>query len=461
MKIQLPANGWTERVYQRKLWSYLQSGGKRAIEVAHRRWGKDDVMMHHTCIAAHERPASYWHCLPEFAQARKAVWTAVNPHTGRRRIDEAFPPELREGTNDNEMFIRFKNGSTWQVIGSDRYNSLVGAGVAGVVFSEWALANPAAWAYIRPMLEENDGWAAFITTPRGDNHAKKMLTMARNNPGTWFSEVSTVVDTGALTEAQLKESREEYIALFGEDLGVAHFEQEYHCSFNAAIMGAFYARETLAVRNSGRVTSEIEPVPDIPVHTAWDLGVRDSTAIWFFQVVGRNVHLLDYYVHHGVGVDHYAKVVQGKNWLRGYDYVPHDARVVEFGTGRSRVETMIGLGLHPRVVPRSTDADGHQAIRLTLPLAVFHKRTEELGFAALENYRREWDEELKTFKPTALHDWSSHGAKAFQYLSQAWRDAPDEPAAPETKAQIVARLTKPRTIADVEAEFRAEEEYQD
>ena len=167
MAIDLPANGWIERPHQRRLWSYLQRGGRRAIEVAHRRWGKDDVALHHTCIAAHERTATYWHCLPEYAQARKAIWTAVNPHTGVQRIDEAFPREIRENTNDQEMFIRFKCGSTWQVIGSDRYNSLVGAGVAGVVFSEWALANPAAWGYISPMMRENNGWALFITTPRG------------------------------------------------------------------------------------------------------------------------------------------------------------------------------------------------------------------------------------------------------------------------------------------------------
>ena len=252
--IQLPASGWVERSYQRPLWSYLQSGGKRAIEIAHRRWGKDDLILHHTAIAAHERVASYWHCLPEYAQARKAIWTAINPHTGRRRIDEAFPPELRDTTNEQEMFIRFKVGSTWQVVGSDRYNSLVGAGVAGVAFSEWALANPSAWAYIRPMIEENGGWAAFITTPRGRNHAKAMYDMALRSPG-WFAEISTVDDTHSLTPEQLDEARAEYASLFGDDLGNAQFEQEYYCSFNAAIMGAFYARETLAVRSSGRLIS--------------------------------------------------------------------------------------------------------------------------------------------------------------------------------------------------------------
>jgi phage terminase large subunit len=135
LRIQLP-NSWQPRPYQRKLWDYLEAGGQRAIEIAHRRWGKDDVFLHRSAIAAHERVASYWHCLPEYEQARKAIWAAVNPHTGKRRIDEAFPRDLIATRDEQQMFIRFKNGSTWQVIGSDRYNSLVGAGVAGVTFSE-------------------------------------------------------------------------------------------------------------------------------------------------------------------------------------------------------------------------------------------------------------------------------------------------------------------------------------
>ena len=132
-----------------------------------------------------KRPGNYWHCLPEYNQGRKAIWTAINAHTGKRRIDEAFPPYTRESTNDNEMFIRFVNGSTWQIIGSDRYDATVGAGVAGITYSEWALANQSAWAYHRPMLEENNGWAAFITTPRGRNHAKALFDHASNNPN-WF-----------------------------------------------------------------------------------------------------------------------------------------------------------------------------------------------------------------------------------------------------------------------------------
>jgi hypothetical protein len=398
------------------------------------------VLLHRTCVAAFERPATYWTALPEYAQARKALWAAVNPHTGKRRIDEAFPDALRSSVNEQEMFIRFKNGSTWQLVGSDRYNALVGAGVAGVTFSEWALCNPSAWGYIRPMLEENDGWAAFITTPRGKNHAKSMLDMAQQSPK-WFAEVLSVHSTGALTQEQLDESLKEYISLYGEDLGRAQFEQEYLCSFNAAIMGAFYAREMLAVRTEERL-QPIEPIDGRPVHTAWDLGVEDSTAIWWFQVVGSQIFILDYYVAHGHGVDHYAEVVQGKPWPKGIDFVPHDAKVRQWGVpgARTRVESMIALGLNPQLVPMSTDMDGHQAVRKTLPLCVFHPRTEAEGMSALEQYHREWDDDLKTYKLKAQHDWSSHGAKAFQYLSQAWRSAPviapDAPK-PQPKGTVV------------------------
>lgn len=429
-QITLPNGGWQPRAYQRPLWNYLERGGKRAIEIAHRRWGKDDLILHRTAIAMHERPASYWHMLPEYAQARKAIWTAVNPHTGKRRIDEAFPPALRDSTNEQEMFIRFKSGSTWQLVGSDRYNSLVGAGIAGVTFSEFALANPSAWGYIRPMIEENDGWATFITTPRGRNHAKALYDMAKADMdagGRWFAEVSSVAHTGALSEAQITESLAEYIALYGEDLGTAQFDQEYGCSFNAAILGAFYAREMTRVRSEGRIVSNLEAIPGVPVHRAWDIGVRDDTSIWWFQVVGTQLFILDCYSENGVGVDHYAEVIQQRGelhgWTNGTDYVPHDAKVKEWGTGKTRVETMMSLGLKPEPIPLAGKLDGINAVRKTLPLCVFHERCESEGIAALEMYRREWDDDKKAFKQNEVHDWSSHLADAFRYLSLAWRKA--------------------------------------
>ena len=427
MRISLP-NRWQPRPYQRPLWDYLERGGRRAIEIAHRRWGKDDVILHRAAIAAHERPATYWHCLPEYAQARKAIWNSVNPHTGRRRIDEAFPHELRENTNDQEMFIRFKSGSTWQVIGSDRYDSLVGAGVAGVVFSEWALCNPASWGYISPMMRENDGWAAFITTPRGRNHAKSMFDMAKDNKD-WFAEVSSVHDTKRFTPAELDEIlATDYVAMFGEDIGRAQFEQEYECSFNAAILGAFYAKEMAAVRREGRI-ADVEAVEGQPVHRAWDIGVRDDTSIWWFQVVGAQIFILDCYSKPGESdPDVFAEMIHKRNaergWVSGTDYVPHDAAQKVWGMKRGRLETMVAAGLAPQIVPQLSKLDGINAVRKTLPRAVFHPRCEEVGIPALEQYRREWDDERKAFKANEVHDWTSHAADAFRYLAVSWRPAP-------------------------------------
>lgn len=417
------------RKYQQPFHKYLTTTpGARAIEIAHRRWGKDEIVLSATCELAHRRIGSYWHCLPEYGQGRKALWTAVNAHTGKRRIHEAFPPEICENVNDQEMFIRLKCGSTWQIIGSDRYDATVGAGVAGIAYSEWALANPSAWAYHRPMLEENNGWAAFITTPRGRNHAYSMYQMAKDNPR-WFAEVSNVHDTGALSPQQLDESLKEYVALYGEDIGNAQFEQEYLCSFNAAILGAFYAREMVAVRKEGRITDEIEAIPGKPVHRAWDIGVKDDTSIWWFQVVGTQVFILDCYSASGVGLDHYADVIQKRKeqhgWEDGIDFVPHDAKIKEWGTGRTRVETMRDFKLNPQLVPLASKMDGINAVRVTLPRCVFHSRCEDEGISALEQYRREWDDDKKSFKASEVHDWSSHLSDAFRYLAMSWRTIPE------------------------------------
>ena len=181
--------------YQIPAWTYLENGGRHAELIWHRRAGKDAICMHWASVAAFERVANYWHMLPQAAQARKAVWDAVNPHTGKKRIDEAFPISLRKATRNHEMQIEFLNGSTWQVVGSDNYNSLVGSTPAGVAYSEWSLANPSARAYLRPMLAENNGWQLFITTPRGRNHAYTTYEAARKDPSA-FAQRLTAFETG-------------------------------------------------------------------------------------------------------------------------------------------------------------------------------------------------------------------------------------------------------------------------
>lgn len=440
------------RWYQASLWKHItEVQDCRAVEIAHRRWGKDEIVLGATNERMHKRPGTYWHCLPEYSQARKAIWEAVNAHTGKRRIDENFPPETRARTLNQEMFIELHNGSTWQCIGSDRYDATVGAGPVFIAYSEWALANPSAWAYHRPMLEENGGGAAFITTPRGRNHAQaiylRFKEMAAKDPR-YFAEISNVIQTGALTPDQLEETLAEYTAIYGEDVGNAQYQQEYMCSFNAAVLGAFYAREMVTLRAEGRIDPALEH-HNAPVHRSWDIGVRDDTSIWWFQVVGGQVFILDCYTANGVGVDHYAEVIEQKaaehGWAHGTDFVPHDARVKEWGTGRTRVETMLSLGLNPEVVPQAGLLDGINAARRTLPRCVFHSRCEDVGLAALEQYRREWDDEKKVFKANPLHDWSSHLADSFRYLALAWRTIPPASTPPPAPVGWTPQQFRPKT----------------
>jgi phage terminase large subunit len=431
----VPRAGWELRDYQKPLWKALIHDGKNVCASWHRRGGKDEVLLNALAVKALQRPASYAYMFPEISHARRAMWQSINPHTGRRRILEAFPPEIMDGEpNETEMRLKVQGGGSILFFGSDQYDRLVGASLAGIVSSEHALSHPSAYAFFSPMLRENGGFFAAISTPRGRNHFHGLMNHAATSDN-WFAQRLSIEDTQALTEPEIKEALAEYISLYGIDQGEALFRQEYLCDFNAAIMGAYYAREMVALRNEGRIDATLEHI-NAPVHRSWDIGVRDDTSIWWFQVVGGQVFVLDCYTANGVGVDHYAEVIEQRaakyGWSHGVDFVPHDAKVKEWGTGRTRVETMMGYGLNPQVVPQAGLLDGINATRRTLPRCIFHSRCEDEGLAALEQYRREWDDDKKTFKANPLHDWSSHLADSFRYLSLAWRTIPPEPiAAPQ------------------------------
>lgn len=437
--IQLP-NNWRPRGYQMPFWTAMERGCKRAIPIWHRRAGKDDVVLHWTATAAHQRRGVYWHMLPQANQARKAVWDAINPHTGLKRIDEAFPHALRASTRKQDMAIEFRCGSMWQLVGSDNFNSLVGSPPIGIVFSEWALADPSAWAYLSPILEENGGWAAFITTPRGKNHAYRMLKNAQANPQEWFSEVLTIDSTGILSPERYEAIRKERVAEFGDVFGEAMCEQEYRCSFDAAVLGAYYSKEMSDAEREGRI-GDVMADPSLPVHVAWDLGVKDSTALWFFQVLAGGVNVIDYYENTGVGAEHYVEVLKERDYPYGFDWMPHDAKVKEWGSGRTRVETLERLKRKPRLVPDHSLMDGINAARQTIKQCRFDAERCERGLDALRNYHADYNEETRTLAKIPVHDWSSHGADAFRYMAMAWRKL--RVAAPPPKRDVDAYVAQP------------------
>lgn len=410
------------------LWSFLENGGRRAVEVAHRRWGKDDVALHFTATAAMQQVGNYWHMLPQYSQARKVVWSAVNPKTGMKRIDEAFPPAIRSATRNQEMSLEFRNGSTWQLVGSDNYNTLVGSPPVGIVFSEWALANPLAWAYMQPVLEENKGWALFIYTARGNNHGKTMLAHARNTEG-WFGETIPADKSPVFTKEQLDLILLDLQSLFGPELGEMLFLQEYFCSFEGAVFGAYYAKQMMDARKEGRICS-VPHSPGIEVDTFWDLGVDDSMTIWFMQPVGREFRFVDYYENTGYGLEHYAKVLKGKPYTYGNHWMPHDAEQREMTNSEvalSRKEVAQNLGIKPiQVVQRARSFDviinvHIPAVRNVLAQCVFDEKKCDVGIRALEGYHAEYDEEKKVLGTRPAHDWCSHAADAFRTFAVGYQ----------------------------------------
>ena len=401
--VTLP-KGWQPRAHQRRLWGYLQGGGKRAVAVWHRRAGKDSTAINWTAVAAHERIGTYWHMLPTANQGRLVVWDGRDG-LGRRLIDQAFPRELRSAVRNDRMTMELQCGSVWQVVGSDNYDRLVGANPVGVVFSEWSLTDPRAWDYVRPILAENGGWALFIYTPRGKNHGFELFDIARHR-GDWFAEKLTVEDTGVLTPETIAEER-------ASGMSEALIRQEYYCSFESANEGSYYGKLLEQAEQAGRVT-KVPHQPELTVDTWWDLGIGDSTAIWFSQRVGLEQHLIDHYECNGEGLAHYAKVLQDKGYVYGTHWAPHDIAARELGTGKSRLEVAKGLGLDFKIAPRLSVEDGIEAVRNILPRCWFDAERCRHGLKALKSYHRDFNAQRQSYLPHPVHDWASHGADAFR-----------------------------------------------
>ncbi len=430
-EITLPYNGWRPRPYQQPLWNYMERGGKRAVAVWHRRAGKDETTLHWTACAAMRKTAQYWHMLPQAEQARKAIWAAVNPHTGRRRIDEAFPLEIREATRENDMFIRFRNGSTWQVVGSDNYNSLVGSPPLGIVFSEWALSDPSSWAYLRPILRENGGWALFIYTPRGRNHGATTYESHKDDPE-WFVQKLSAQETDVFSPESLELEQREYIREFGKSDGESRFRQEYLCDFNVAVVGSYYGRELTTAEDEGRLT-KVRHDKSLNVHTWWDLGRRDPTAIWFVQYAGQEIRIIDHWSESYCEPGEIAKMLSTRREQLGYVYgdhiVPHDAGYVKQGmAGKSLQNMFYDLGYSMTVQARDDIQSGIVRSRQILDRCVFDREKCALGLESLRNYHKEWSDKTKSYANQPKHDWSSHDADAFRTGAVAYQDQHAAPA---------------------------------
>jgi phage terminase large subunit len=398
-------NAWRPRHYQLPTWKYLEGGGKRAVAVWHRRSGKDSMALNWTAVAAHQRKGVYWHMLPEAEQARKAVWNGID-REGRRIIDQVWPEAIRKSVDKQQMTIELKCGSIWQLVGSDNYNSLVGTNPVGIVYSEYSIADPSARDFLRPILRENGGWEIYVYTPRGKNHGYDIYQMAKTNPK-WHASLLTVDDTGVISPEDIQEERDSGM---DEDM----IRQEYFCSFDAAMRGSYYGDLFEAIERDKRL-GVVPYDPAVLVETWWDLGVGDSTAIWFVQRVNHEYRAIDYLEANGQGLEYYARAIINKPYAYSRHIGPFDLNNRELGTGKTRLEMLAALGLRMDVAPKLKPDDGIQAVRQVLPRFWFDNDKCAAGVKALSQYRKAYDDRTKMFKDHPHHDWTSHAADAFRY----------------------------------------------
>jgi hypothetical protein len=407
MTIQIPYN-FTPREYQKPLYNAIADGYKRGVSIWHRRAGKDKTFINLITKEAIKRVGVYYYFFPTYNQGRKILWDGIDkngfPFLGH------VPVELRKATNASEMKITLVNNSIIQVVGTDNIDSIVGTNPIGCVFSEYSLQNPKGWEFIRPILAENGGWAFFNFTPRGHNHGYELSEMAKKNPE-WFHEILTVIDTGAITQEQINAERK---AGMTEDL----INQEFYCSFEASIVGAYFANEMRAATEQGRIT-RVPIEPNIPVHSFWDIGIDDSTTLWLVQFAARETHIVGCYANSGEALAHYG------NWLKdwrgprgatlGTIYLPHDGNTRSVQTAKTPQEMLKEMGFDVEVIERPLKKElGIEASRQAFGNCYFDDKECFKGIDALRQYRKEYDEVNGVYKIHAVHDWTSHYADGFQ-----------------------------------------------
>jgi phage terminase large subunit len=379
-----------------------------AVVVAHRRAGKTVACINELIKAAllcNKRDGRFAYAAPLYKQAKDVAWSYLRWFT--RPIPGMF-------YHESELRADFPNGARVRLYGLDNYHAMRGLYFDGIILDEIADANPRAISeVIRPTLADREGWGVYLGTARGRNHFWEIWDRAQNDPA-WFTLRLKASETGILPDQELADMR------FG--MSEDQYEQELECSFDAAIQGAFYGREMRQAEAQGRLR-EVPHESTAPVHTAWDLGYSDDTAIWFYQIVAGEVRLIDYYASCGEGVGHYCQLIQSKPYRYGNHWVPHDAVPATFAAnGRSIIQQMHAHGVKARVAPNLSVQDGIQAVRLMLPRCYFDATKCAEGIEALKQYRREYDEDKKTFRDKPLHDWTSHCADSFRYLALVWRE---------------------------------------
>lgn len=422
-EIQIPFL-YKPRAYQVPLFQQIQKGCKRIGLVWHRRAGKDKSCWNLVISEACKIMGTYYYIFPQQNQGRKVLWEGRGKD-GVKFLDH-LPSTLISNINNTDMKITLWNGSIIQVVGSDNVHSLRGTNPIGIVYSEFSFADPMAWNVFRPVVNENGGWVVFEFTPNSRNHAFDLYESTKDNPR-WFWSILTVLQTKredgspVITEADIAEER---ASGMDEDF----INQEYYCSFNGVMVGSYYGGLIIEAEKEDRIGNFVYDRQH-PVYTAWDIGVSDSTAIWFYQKIQRKIIFIDYYENVGEGIDHYIKHLQSQKYIYRKNYLPHDIKKRDFTTGKSAYDyayKLTGKRDYLTVVPKGDIGIGIDNVRLLLPRCYFDKNKCKRGIDALKQYHKVWNQKTRSFHNTPKHDWSSHGADAFRTFAMSYEEVPEQ-----------------------------------
>ena len=417
--IKLPFQ-YTPRDYQRPVWkAFFEDGIRHLILLWHRRAGKDKTGLNLTIAAALQTVGEIYYLFPQLKQARRVIWEGRGKDNVR--FIDHFPPELIHNINNADMKVELVNGSLFRLCGADFYDVLRGSNPMGIVYSEYAHQNPMARETLLPILAENHGFEMFFYTPFGQNHGYELYATNLDNPE-WYCKKLTIDDTRHPDGTPVI-SHERVAEMVRGGMSQDMADQEFMCSFTAAIKGAYFTKQLRLAEHENRIV-------DFPLDqtlcfdTYWDIGIGDSTAIWFVQYTGLKYYCINYYENTGEGLPHYIQIIddfkRDNCLLHRTAYFPHDGVNREWGTGDERSVSARNLGLDVSIVQRIKEKMlAIDKARLFFNKVTFHKTNCFHGLRALRECRATFNEKRATNSTGPEKNWALHGADAFMGIAQA------------------------------------------
>jgi hypothetical protein len=385
-----------------------------AAIIAHRRAGKTVACIMDTvtiAVGTDKRAARYAYIAPFYSQAKQAAWDYLKFYTR----------DIAAKVSESELSVELLNGSRIRLYGADNPDALRGIYLDGVVMDEFADMRPTVWGeIIRPLLTDRKGWAVFIGTPKGKNAFYELFQAAKDDPD-WFTLTLRASETGIIPAEELADSR--------KVMTDSQYEQEFECSFDAAIVGSVYGKDIAKARNQGRI-GRVPWEPAKLVNCSFDIGYGDSTAIWFWQVYSGEARFIDFYESNGEPITHYLGVLQRRDYNFDTLWLPHDAETNgKFATGKSIAEIVRENGFKVRIAPNLRLEEGINQGRLMIARALIDEKKCAAGIEALAAYRWDYNERLDELKSIPVHDWASHAADAWRYAAVSMKVADPRPKA--------------------------------